>query len=157
MTKTTFATLDDHRQAMTEWYIVDASKYVLGRMAVRIAEVLMGKNKPLYTPHLSVGAGVIVINASRVRTTGKKREDRVYRHWSGYAGGLHERTLGEYLDTNPAELINLTVRRMLPKTRMGRSKCCAASRSTAVPSTTTSPRNRSNSTLTEGLKRDSRI
>lgn len=120
MTKTTFATLEDHRQAMTEWYIVDASKHVLGRMAVRIAEVLMGKNKPLYTPHLSVGSGVIVINASRVRTTGKKREERVYKQWSGYPGGLHERTLGDYLDNNPAELINRTVRRMLPKNRIGR-------------------------------------
>lgn len=121
MTKTTFATLDDHRKAMSEWYIVDASKHVLGRMAVRIAEVLMGKNKPLYTPHVNVGAGVIVINASRVRTTGKKREDRVYRQWSGYAGGLHERTLGEFLEQNPEELINRVVRRMLPKTRMGRA------------------------------------
>lgn len=119
MTKTTFATLDQHRAAMNDWYIVDASEHVLGRMCVRIAEVLMGKHTPLYTPHLSVGAGVIVINAEKVITTGMKRERRVYTAWSGYVGGLRKRTLGDYLEKNPEELINNAVRRMLPKTRMG--------------------------------------
>ncbi len=120
MTRTTFATLDDHNQAMSRWYVVDAQKHVLGRMAVTIAEVLMGKNTPLYTPHINVGAGVIVINASRVGVTGNKRATRVYTRWSGYPGGLKETTLGDKLEHHPAELIKSAVRRMLPKTRMGR-------------------------------------
>lgn len=119
MTRTTFATQDQHREAMNEWFIVDASKHVLGRMAVRIAEVLMGKHKPLYTPHLSVGSGVVVINAGKAITTGQKAETRVYTRWSGYPGGLKTRTLGEYLEENPEELIKNAVKRMLPKTKMG--------------------------------------
>ncbi|MFO1051843.1 MAG: 50S ribosomal protein L13 [Planctomycetota bacterium] len=119
MTKTTFATLDDHRKAAGEWYIVDASEHVLGRMAVRIAEALMGKDKPLYTPHISVGVGVVVINAERVIVTGEKKENREYTHWSGYTGGLKRETLGERLESNPAKLIKDAVRRMLPKNRQG--------------------------------------
>ncbi len=121
MTKTTFATLDDHNHAMTEWFVVDASEHVLGRMAVRIAEVLMGKDKPLYTPHVQIGSGVIVVNAGRVQTTGGKRATRVYTRWSGYPGGLKEATLGERLESNPEELINDAVRRMLPKNRIGKA------------------------------------
>ena len=121
MTKTTFATLDDHRQAVSQWYVVDASQHTLGRMAVRIAEVLMGKDKPLYTPHIGVGAGVIVLNAGKVGVTGNKRDSRVYTRWTGYVGGLREETLGERLESNPEKLIKDAVRRMLPKNRMGRS------------------------------------
>ncbi len=120
MTKTTFATLDQHREAMDQWFIVDASKHVFGHMAVRIAEVLMGKHTPLYTPHLNVGAGVIVINAEKAHFTGNKRETRVYTDYSGWMGGLKKRTLGTYLEENPEELVKRAVRRMLPKTRMGR-------------------------------------
>ena len=79
MTKTTFATREDRARAMDTWHVVDASQYVLGKMAVAIAEILMGKNKPLYTPHMQVGDGVIVINADRVRTTGNKAEGRYAR------------------------------------------------------------------------------
>ena len=121
MTKTTFATHEDHREAMNRWFIVDASKYVLGRMAVRIAEVLMGKHTPLYTPHINVGSGVIIINAKKVGATGNKREGRIYRKYSGYIGGLKEISMGDYLESNPEELVKNAVRRMLPKTRMGRS------------------------------------
>lgn len=119
MTKTTFATLEDHRKASSEWYVVDASQHVLGRMAVRIAEVLMGKDKPLYTPHLSVGAGVVVVNAEKAQVTGNKKARRIYTHWSGYTGGLKKKTLGERLEGDPERLIKEAVRRMLPKSRIG--------------------------------------
>ena len=121
MTKTTFATVADHEKAMATWYVVDASKHVLGRMAVRVAEVLMGKHSPLYTPHLSVGESVIVINAEKVRVTGNKRTNRIYRRYTGHVGGLRENTLGDYLDRKPEELIKLAVRRMLPKNRIGKN------------------------------------
>jgi large subunit ribosomal protein L13 len=119
MTKTTFASKDDHEQAMTRWFVVDASRHVLGRMAVKIAEVLMGKHTPLYTPHVNVGNGVIVINAARVGTTGNKRETRVYHSWTGYPGGVRNTTLGDRIEQQPEALIKDVVRRMLPKTRMG--------------------------------------
>lgn len=121
MTKTTFATLDDHRKAADEWYVVDASEHVLGRMASRVAEVLMGKHKPNYTPHISVGAGVIIVNAEKVGVTGAKRDTRVYTRWTGYVGGLREATLGERLENDPEKLVKAAVRRMLPKSRMGRA------------------------------------
>jgi large subunit ribosomal protein L13 len=120
MTKTTLATEQDHHQAMGVWWVVDASQHVLGRMAVTIAETLMGKHKPLYTPHINVGDGVIVVNAAQAQVTGDKGEKRVYRRWSGYPGGLKERTLEERLEQNAEDLVKRTVRRMLPKTRMGR-------------------------------------
>lgn len=121
MTKTTFATQQDHAEAMNTWYVVDASKHVLGRMAVTIAETLMGKHKPIYTPNINVGDGVIVINASQAKVTGDKRDGKVYRLYSGFPGGLKERTLAVFLERNPERLIKLVVRRMLPKTRMGRN------------------------------------
>ncbi len=121
MTKTTFATEQDRALAMDTWHVVDASKYVMGRMGVAIAEILMGKHKPLYTPHLSVGEGVIVINAGKVRLSGNKRSGRLYRRYTGYPGGLRRRSLGDYTEQKPEELINLVVRRMLPKNRLGRT------------------------------------
>lgn len=120
MTKTTLATRDDHTRSMRTWYVVDASQHVLGRMAARIATVLMGKHKPLYTPHICVGEGVIVINADKAVVTGNKREGRVYRHYTGHVGGLKEQTLEEFLERNPEKLIKTVVRRMLPKNRLGR-------------------------------------
>jgi len=119
MTKTTFATIEDHAKAVRTWYVVDASQHVLGRMAVKIAEVLMGKHTPLYTPHISVGAGVIVVNASQAVVTGNKLQGRVYRHYTGYIGGLKEKTMQECLEDNPERLVKTVVRRMLPKNRMG--------------------------------------
>ena len=121
MTKTTLATLSDQQEAASTWYVVDASQHVLGRMAVKIAEVLMGKDRPLYTPHIGVGAGVIVVNADKVRVTGNKMAGRTYRHYTGYVGGLKERTMAEFLEANPEQLVNTVVRRMLPKNRMGKA------------------------------------
>lgn len=120
MTKTTLATTADHNTAMGQWRIVDASGQTLGRMATAVATVLMGKHKPSYTRHMLVGEGVIVINASKVKLTGNKRDSRQYTWYTGFPGGLREATLGEYLDSAPEELIKLAVRRMLPKSRLGR-------------------------------------
>lgn len=121
MTKTTFATIEDRAKAMDTWLLIDASDYVLGKMAVSIAEILMGKHKPIYTPHMQVGDGVIVVNAQQVRITGAKRLDRTYNFYSGWPGGLKEATLQDLLDRKPDELIKLAVRRMLPKNRLARN------------------------------------
>jgi len=120
MTKTTFATAEQSGAARDTWHIVDASKYRLGRMSTRIAEVLMGKHRPLYTPHLGVGESVVVINASHVQLTGGKRETRVYTRYTGWMGGLRKKSLGDYVEQKPEELIKLAVRRMLPKNKSGR-------------------------------------
>ena len=120
MTKTTFATAEDRTRHQNTWYLVDASEHVLGRMAARIAEVLMGKHTPLYTPHMSVGCSVVVINAGQVKTTGNKRETRIYTHYTGWTGGLKSRSLGDYIEEKPEELIKLAVRRMLPKNKTGK-------------------------------------
>jgi len=120
MTKTTLATVSDRSSAMGQWRIVDASGLTLGRLATAVATVLMGKHKPNYTRHMLVGEGVIVINASKVQLTGNKRNTRIYTWYTGFPGGLREATLGEYLASAPEELIKLAVRRMLPKSRLGR-------------------------------------
>jgi large subunit ribosomal protein L13 len=106
---------------MNKWRVVDAADQVLGRMAAQIATVLMGKHTPLYTPHMLVGEGVIVINAEKVAVTGNKAEGREYTYYTGYPGGLRHVQLGAYREQNPEELIKLAVRRMLPKNRIGRT------------------------------------
>ncbi len=104
------------------WYVVDAADRVLGRIATGIATVLMGKHRPEYTPHVDVGDYVIVINAARVKITGRaKPTDRVYQHYSGYPGGRAEKPLAEVLRKNPEKVVREAVRRMLPKSRLGRA------------------------------------
>ena len=120
MTKTTFASEADHQAAMSKWYIVDASKLVLGRMAVGLAEILMGKHSPLYTPHLSVGHGIIVINAAKVGVTGNKKETKVYRRYSGYPGGLKETSYTKLKQKDSPAIFIHAVKGMLPKNRLGR-------------------------------------
>ena len=104
-----------------DWYVVDASQHTLGHLAVAIAETLMGKRKPSYTPHVFSGDGVVVINADQVKTTGTKHERRQYSFYSGWVGGRKELSLGELREKNSRKLITLAVRRMLPKTRLGRT------------------------------------
>ena len=116
MSKTTLAKAD----ADFDWYVVDASKVRLGRMAVAIAETLMGKRKANYTPHLLSGDGVIVINAGKVQTSGKKDEGRINTFYSGYVSGLKKVPLGVLREENPRKLVKLAVRRMLPKNRIAR-------------------------------------
>ncbi len=105
-----------------QWYVVDAEGQTLGRLAVRIADTLRGKNKPQYTPHVDTGDFVVVVNAEKVAVTGKKLDQvRVYRH-SGYPGGLRSRTLREQLDRRPTEVLRKAVKGMLPRTRLGRAQ-----------------------------------
>ena len=103
-----------------KWYVVDATGYTLGRLASEIAKVLRGKNKPIYTPHMDTGDYVIVVNADKVKVTGKKLDQKIYYHHSGYVGGLKETTLREKLAKKPEEVIELAVKGMLPKGPLGR-------------------------------------
>lgn len=102
------------------WYIVDAEGKTLGRLATQVAEILRGKNKVTYTPHVDTGDYVIVINASKINLTGKKLTDKKYYNHSGYPGGLRERTAGEMINKYPTEMFERAVKGMLPKGRLGR-------------------------------------
>ena len=102
-----------------KWYVVDASGKILGRMATRIATILMGKDKPTYTPHVDTGDCVIVTNASKVRVTGRKLAQKEYQRFSGYPGGQKTIVLGKLMQKSPETVIRLAVRRMLPKNRLG--------------------------------------
>jgi large subunit ribosomal protein L13 len=102
-----------------QWYVVDATDQVLGRLATRVAVVLRGKHKPTYTPHEDLGDHVVVINAAKVRLTGKKWTDKMYRHHTGYIGGLKETTAGKLREKDPTRLVTTAVQGMLPKSRLG--------------------------------------
>jgi len=101
------------------WYVVDATDETLGRLASRIAHVLEGKHKPMYTPQLDSGDHVIVLNASRITVTSNKLETKVYARHSGYPGGFKEETLGHLLNRRPEEVIRRAVKGMLPHNRLG--------------------------------------
>lgn len=116
MTTTAMITKED---ADRRWYVVDAKDLVLGRLATRVAMVLRGKNKPTYTPNADTGDFVIVVNAEKVRLTGRKMTDKVYYHHSGYMGGLKATTPEKVLESHPERLVEWAVRGMLPKTRLG--------------------------------------
>ena len=103
-----------------KWYVVDAEGATLGRLASEIAKVLRGKNKPEYTPHIDTGDYVIVVNAEKVKVTGKKLQQQVYYNHSDYVGGMRETTLAELLAKKPEKVIELAVKGMLPKGPMGR-------------------------------------
>nr|WP_297056535.1 50S ribosomal protein L13 [Thermosulfurimonas sp.] len=106
--------------AQREWYVVDASGKVLGRLASEIAKRLRGKHKPHFAPHLDLGDFIVVVNAKKIKLTGKKWDQKVYWRHSGYMGGLKLRTARQMLETKPEELVRLAVKRMLPKNRLGR-------------------------------------
>ncbi|MGE5662964.1 MAG: 50S ribosomal protein L13 [Deltaproteobacteria bacterium] len=117
MTKTEFFTRDISRQ---DWYVVDASDKVLGRLATRVASVLRGKHKTSFTPNADIGDFVIVVNAEKVKLTGRKMSEKLYRRHSGYMGGLKETTPEKVLATaHPERLVEWAVRGMLPKSRLG--------------------------------------
>ena len=103
-----------------EWYVVDAQGLTLGRLAARIAPILKGKHKPTYTPHLDCGDFVIVVNADKVRVTGRKLDQKQYYHHSGYPGGLTTTSLRHQLERHPERVLEAAVRGMLPKNRLGR-------------------------------------
>ena len=103
-----------------KWYVVDATDKTLGRLASEIASVLRGKNKPIFTPHIDTGDYVIVVNAEKVKVTGKKLDQKIYYHHSDYVGGMKETTLREMLAKKPEKVIELAIKGMLPKGPLGR-------------------------------------
>ena len=104
-----------------DWYVIDAEGKVLGRLATEIARRLRGKHKPVYTPYVDTGDFVIVVNAGKVKLTGKKLTDKIYYRHSGYPGGLKETPAGKMLQEKPGEVLRLAVRGMLPKNSLGRA------------------------------------
>lgn len=103
-----------------KWYVVDATNHTLGRLSAEIANVLRGKNKPIYTPHIDTGDYVIVINADKIKVTGKKLDQKIYYNHSDYVGGMKETTLKEMLQKKPEYVINHAIKGMLPKGPLGR-------------------------------------
>jgi len=106
--------------ASQTWRLVDADGQVLGRLAARVATVLMGKDKPTYTPHVDTGDHVIIINADKIRVTGRKAETKTYQRYSGYPGGQKIIPFKRMMERNPEQVVRLAVRRMLPKNTLGR-------------------------------------
>lgn len=115
--KTYTATPD---QIIRQWYLVDADGKPLGRLASRVAQILRGKHKPMFTPHIDTGDHVIVINAERVALTGKKIDQKMYYRHSGYPGGLKETPIRRVLETHPERVVESAVRGMVPKGKLGR-------------------------------------
>lgn len=103
-----------------QWHVIDAAGKTLGKLASEVATLLMGKHKPTYAPHLNTGDFVIVINAAKVRVTGKKTQQKVYYRHSGYPGGLKSTTFDTMMETHPTRVIEYAVKGMLPKNRLGR-------------------------------------
>lgn len=118
--KTAKTTLPKMDQLVRKWYILDAEDLVLGRMATEIATVLMGKHRPLYTPYFDTGDHIVVINADKIALTGKKKDQKVYIHHTWWIGGLVETPYKKQLEKNPDHILYLAVRRMLPKTLLGK-------------------------------------
>ena len=104
-----------------KWHVVNAEGQVLGRLATRVARLLTGKDKPIYTPFLDMGDHVIVVNADKIRLTGRKLSDKIYRHHTGYPGGLREIAAGDLLAKNPEKLVREAIIGMLPKSKLGRA------------------------------------
>lgn len=103
-----------------KWYVVDAEGKTLGRLASQVASILKGKHKPIYSPHIDTGDFVIVVNAAKVHLTGKKREQKVYRHHSGYPGGLKEIPFERLIKEDPRKVVYRAVWGMIPHNRLGR-------------------------------------
>ena len=104
-----------------KWYVVDATGYTLGRLSSEVAKILRGKNKPLFTPHIDTGDYVIVVNAEKIKVTGKKLDQKIYYNHSDYVGGMKETTLKEMLAKHPERVIEHAVKGMLPKGPLGRA------------------------------------
>lgn len=103
-----------------KWYLVDADNLVLGRLSSRVASVLRGKNKPMYTPHVDTGDFVIIINADKIRLTGNKLQNKVYIHHSGYPGGIKTKSVKDLMKNMPEKIIISAVKGMLPKNKLGK-------------------------------------
>jgi large subunit ribosomal protein L13 len=117
MTKTYLPPVDSIER---KWYVIDAADQRLGRLASEIAQIIRGKNKPTYTPHMDTGDFVIVVNAEKVQVTGKKRDQKLYRRHSGRPGGMKTETFAKLQDRVPERIVEQAVKGMLPKTALGR-------------------------------------
>lgn len=104
-----------------KWYVIDAEDKVLGRLATEVASILRGKKKPIFTPHVDTGDFVIIINADKVKLTGNKWQDKVHAYHTGYPGGRREVSYNQLLEKHPERIIELAVKGMLPKNRLGRA------------------------------------
>ena len=116
----TFLMKSQDVQAQRKWWLINAEGQVLGRMSTRIARILMGKNKPTYTPYVDGGDAVVIINAEKVRVTGSKAEQREYDYYTRYPGGHRYTSFSEMFKSKPEKVIELSVKRMLPKNKLGR-------------------------------------
>lgn len=110
----------NENEVTREWFVIDATDKPAGRLAVFIADLLRGRNKPTYTPHVDTGAFVVVVNADKVKLTGKKEEQKIYQDYSGYSSGLKERTAAVIRQKDPTRIITQAVQGMLPKNRLMR-------------------------------------
>lgn len=108
------------KEVTRNWFVVDARDKVLGRLASTVASILRGKHKVIFTPHIDCGDGVIVINAKDIRVTGRKMQDKLYKTYSGYPSGLHQKKLDTMFKGKPAKVLWIAVKNMLPKNRIGR-------------------------------------
>lgn len=117
--KTTSAKNTD---VIRKWHLIDADGLVVGRLATRIAMILRGKNKPIFTPHVDTGDFVIIVNADKVRFTGNKLEKKIYYRHTGYPGGIKQETAGDIMKKTPEKILMSAVRGMLPKNRLGRQQ-----------------------------------
>ncbi len=116
----TYSATASDAEASCEWYMLDATGMTLGRLATQIATVLKGKHKPIYTPSMDCGDYVVVINADKLRVTGRKLDQKIYYHYSGYPGGLKEVVLRDQMSQHPDRVLHAAVRGMLPHNRLGR-------------------------------------
>lgn len=121
MKKTTTMTTKEKGLEERRWFVIDAEGAVLGRLATRAASLLRGKGKPSFTPHVDCGDFVIVVNAQKVKLTGKKETDKVYHHHSGFPGGMHSASAGDVRSSHPERLIEKAVSGMLPKNRLSKA------------------------------------
>lgn len=107
------------KEIVHKWHVIDASDKILGRLAVQVVVLLMGKHKVIYAPHIDTGDYVVVINAAKIKVTGKKTVQKIYYRYSGYHGGLKKPTYGDVFKSNPARVIELAVKGMLPHNSLG--------------------------------------
>ena len=112
--------LAKHENVERKWYVIDATDKVLGDVATKVASILRGKHKPIYTPHVDTGDYVVIINAEKIKVTGDKANQKVYKHYTGYTGGLRELPYKEVLAKNPERILEHAIKGMLTKNSLGR-------------------------------------
>ncbi|HHT9130635.1 MAG TPA: 50S ribosomal protein L13 [Candidatus Brocadiaceae bacterium] len=110
-----------NKDVKRNWFIVDANNKILGRMLTTVSRVLQGKHKPEYTPHVDVGDFVIITNASKVKLTGKKMQEKIHYYVTGFQSGLRKRMVGKTLETSPEKVFHRSVKRMLPRSKLGKA------------------------------------